>query len=100
MRKFYQTYRADENTKELALQLPWTHNLIILSQSKRQEEREFYLRLAIREQWDKRELERQFKSALFERTILSPPKVTPLVSQMHPEANSFTLFAFDHSCGY
>ena len=94
MRKFYQTYRADENVQALALQLPWTHNLIILSQSKRPEEREFYLRLAIREQWGKRELERQFKSALFERTVLSPPKVTPLVSQMHPEANSFLKDAY------
>jgi predicted nuclease of restriction endonuclease-like (RecB) superfamily len=44
-------------------QLPWTHHLIILSQSKRPEEREFYLRLAVQEKWSKRELERQFKAA-------------------------------------
>ena len=64
----------------LATQLPWTHNLIILNQSKRPEEREFYLRLAIREEWSKRELERQFTTALFERTVLNPVKVTPAVS--------------------
>ena len=46
-------------------------SLIILSLSQRPEEREFYLRLAIREQWSKRELERQFKTALLERTVLS-----------------------------
>jgi predicted nuclease of restriction endonuclease-like (RecB) superfamily len=34
------------------------------------------------------ELERQFKAALFERTVLSPPKVSPLVRQTHPEALS------------
>lgn len=73
----------------LTRQLPWTHNLIILNQSKRAEEREFYLRLAAREQWTKRELERQFKAALFERTVLHPPFVTPLVSQIHPEAKGF-----------
>ncbi|HCU25014.1 MAG TPA: hypothetical protein DF383_08355 [Deltaproteobacteria bacterium] len=72
----------------LLRQLPWTHHLIILSQSKRLEEREFYLRLAIREGWSKRELERQFKGALFERSILHPPKVSPAVSQNHAEALS------------
>jgi predicted nuclease of restriction endonuclease-like (RecB) superfamily len=88
MRQFYEAYRADEKVSPLASQLPWTHNLIILNQSKRSEEREFYLRLAIREQWSKRELERQFKTALFERTVLNPVKVTPLVTQMHPDALS------------
>jgi predicted nuclease of restriction endonuclease-like (RecB) superfamily len=88
MRKFYETYQGDEIVAPLVRQLPWTHNLIILNQSKRPEEREFYLRLAIREQWSKRELERQFKAALFERTVLNPVKVTPLVSQIHPDALS------------
>jgi len=86
MRQFYETYRGDEKVSALLRQLPWTHNLIILNQGKRPEEREFYLRLAIREQWGKRELERQLKTALFERTVLSPAKVSPLVSQIHPDA--------------
>ena len=83
-----EAYRDDEIVAPLARQLPWTHNLIIINQSKRPEEREFYLRLAIREQWSKRELERQFKTALFERTVLNPPKVSPLVTQIHPDALS------------
>lgn len=88
MRQFYEAYRDDEKVSPLVRQLPWTHNLTILSQSKRPEEREFYLRLAVREQWSKRELERQFKTALFERTVLNPPKVSPLVTQIHPDALS------------
>ena len=88
MRQFYEAYRDDEKVASLARQLPWTHNLIILNQSQRLEEREFYLRQAIREQWSKRELERQFKTALFERIVLNPVKVTPLVSQTHPDALS------------
>lgn len=88
MRKFYETYRDDEKVSALLTQLPWTHNLIILSQSKRPEEREFYLRLAIQEQWSSRELERQFKAALFERSVLNPVKVSPLVTQSHPGAAS------------
>ncbi len=86
MRQFYETYRDDEKVSPLVRQLPWTHNLIILSQSKQPEEREFYLRMAIKEKWSKRELERQFKTALFERCILNPVKVTPAVTQTHPAA--------------
>ena len=88
MRQFYEAYRSDEKVSPLARQLPWTHNLIILNQSQRPEEREFYLRQAIREKWSKRELERQFKTALFERTVLSPAKVTAVLSQTHPDALS------------
>jgi predicted nuclease of restriction endonuclease-like (RecB) superfamily len=86
MRQFYEAYRNDEKVSPLVRQLTWTHNLIILSQSKREEEREFYLRLAIKEKWSKRELERQFQAALFERTVLHPPKVSAVLTQIHPNA--------------
>jgi predicted nuclease of restriction endonuclease-like (RecB) superfamily len=88
MRQFYEAYRGDEKVSALLRQLPWTHNLIILSQSQRPEEREFYLRMAVQEKWSSRELERQFKTALFERVVLSPVKVSPVVRQIHPEALS------------
>lgn len=86
MRQFYETYRDDEKVSALLTQLPWTHNLIILGQAKRPEEREFYLRMAVQEKWSSRELERQFKSALFERRVLNPAKGTPAVTQTHPTA--------------
>lgn len=88
MRQFYEAYCDDKKVSPLVRQLPWTHNLIILSQSKRPEEREFYLRQSIQENWSKRELERQIKTALFERIVLTPPKVSPLVTQTHPAALS------------
>jgi predicted nuclease of restriction endonuclease-like (RecB) superfamily len=88
MRQFYEAYPDPEIVSAVLTQLPWTHHLIILSQSKRPEEREFYLRLAAQERWSKRQLERQFKTALFERTVLAPPKVSPVVAQMHPDAAS------------
>ncbi|MCB5196389.1 PDDEXK nuclease domain-containing protein [Deefgea salmonis] len=86
MRQFYETYHQEAIVSPLVTQLPWTHNLIILSQSKRPEEREFYLKMAIQEKWSKRELERQFNTALFERVVLNPVKASPLVTQAHPEA--------------
>jgi predicted nuclease of restriction endonuclease-like (RecB) superfamily len=85
MRQFFEAYRGDEKVSALLAQLPWSHHLIILGQSKRPEEREFYLRLAIRERWSSRELERQLRAAAFERAVLNPAKVSPLVAQMHPE---------------
>ena len=41
MRQFYEAYQGDAIVAPLAKLLPWTHNLIILNQSKRPEEREF-----------------------------------------------------------
>jgi predicted nuclease of restriction endonuclease-like (RecB) superfamily len=86
MRQFFEAYKGDEKVSPLVRQLPWTHHLIILGQSKHPEEREFYIRLAIRERWGKRELERQLRTAAFERAVLSPAKASPVVAQMHPEA--------------
>lgn len=88
MRQFFEAYAGNEFVSPLVTQLPWTHHLIILSQSKRAEEREFYLRLASQEKWSKRQLERQFKAALFERTVLTPAKVSAVLSETHPEAVS------------
>ena len=59
MREFYETYRDGEIVAPLVRQLPWSHNLLILARSKHPEEREFYLQMAIRERWSKRELEGQ-----------------------------------------
>lgn len=88
MRQFYETYRHDKKVSPLVRQLPWTHNLLILSGCKGPEAREFYLRLAVRERWGKRELERQINGCLFERAVLNPPKVSALLRELHPKAET------------
>ena len=88
MRQFFETYRDDVKLSPLVRVLPWTHNLIILVQSKRAEEREFYLRMAVQQRWGKRELEQQFRSALFERAVLNPPKLSTALREMQPQASS------------
>ncbi|MEW6548884.1 MAG: PDDEXK nuclease domain-containing protein [Spirochaetota bacterium] len=88
MRQFYETYRDEERVAPLVRQLPWTHNLIILGQSKGPEEREFYIRMTIREHWSKRELERQYNAALYERSVLNPPQATVALAQSRAEALS------------
>ncbi len=56
MVQFYKTYKDDEIATPLVTQLSWTNNLLILSDSKFKEERHFYLRLSIKENYSKREL--------------------------------------------
>ena len=86
MRQFYETYHSDEKLATLARKLPWTHNTIILSKCTRPEEREFYIRIAQGDTWNKRRLEREIDGALFERQALSSPIVSPAVTQIHPAA--------------
>ena len=86
MRQFHDLYAADEKVSPLVTLLPWTHNLIILGQAKRPEEREFYLRMSAQERWSKRELEAQFRRGAFERAVLSPPKLSTALREIHGEA--------------
>ncbi|AZE04611.1 PDDEXK nuclease domain-containing protein [Pseudomonas chlororaphis] len=86
MRQFYEVYRDEEKVAPLVRQLSWSHNLVVLGQSKQAKEREFYLRMALQEQWSRRELERQIKSALFERSLTRPAKVSTALRQIHPDA--------------
>jgi len=87
MRQLFETYRGQPKLSTLVRELPWTHNLLILTGSKRAEEREFYLRMTAQERWSKRQLERQLAGALFERVVLSPAKLAPPVRELHPTAD-------------
>lgn len=86
MRQFFETYRDDQKVSPLVRQLSWSHHLIILSQSKLPEEREFYIRQAISEHWSKRELERQCRAHAFRRAVLSPPAQSTTLRVSHPLA--------------
>jgi predicted nuclease of restriction endonuclease-like (RecB) superfamily len=65
MLQFYETYKNNENVSPLVTQISWTNHLLILSGTKTIEEKEFYIRLCIKEKYSKRELERQIDSAYF-----------------------------------
>lgn len=61
----------------LVTQISWTNHLLIMSGCKSDEEREFYIRLCIKENYSKRELERQMDSGYYERNMLSKEKLLP-----------------------
>jgi predicted nuclease of restriction endonuclease-like (RecB) superfamily len=86
MRQFFEAYRGQKKVSPLVTQLPWSHHLIILSQTRRLEEREFYMLAAIKDRWTKRELERQIQSAAILRSHSVAKKVSPAVAQTHPTA--------------
>ena len=88
MGQFFETYRDSPALASLLRGLSWSHNLAIMSRCKRPEEREFYLRLAASERWSFRELQRQLAGALFERAVLSPPKLSTLLAELHPGAGA------------
>lgn len=71
MVQFYKTYKDDEIASPLVTQLSWTNNLLILSGTKSVCERHFYLQLSIKENYSKRELERQIKSSYYQRYMLT-----------------------------
>ena len=88
MRQFFVAYRDFPKLSPLLRELPWSSHLHILSRSKRPEEREFYLRLATQNRWPVREVARQLDGALFERAVLSPPKLSTVLRELHPAAAS------------
>ncbi|MCL1865493.1 MAG: PDDEXK nuclease domain-containing protein [Spirochaetes bacterium] len=74
MKQFYETYKDNQILSSLLRELSWTNNLLVMSRAKTDEERLFYIRLAIDEQYSSRELERQFDAMRFERAAISEKK--------------------------
>lgn len=74
MKQFYETYRGKKKLSPLVREISWTNNLLIMAGCKSDEAREFYLTLCARNNYSKRELDRQINSMLFERTMLSDAK--------------------------
>lgn len=58
---------------DVPFRLSWTHYLILM-RIQNEEERDFYERLAIQENWGKRELSRQYGSSLYERMLIGKDK--------------------------
>lgn len=77
MRKFYLAYAESKKLQTLSVEIGWSQNLLILWNCKDDIEKEFYLRMAVREGWSYRELKRQIEADLFTRYALNVKK--------HPE---------------
>lgn len=61
----------------LLAQISWSNNIIILSGTSSIEEKEFYIRLCIKNNYSARELNRQIASGYFQRYMLSSDNALP-----------------------
>lgn len=97
MKQFYELYAGNEKVSPLVTQLSWTNHLLIMSGSKSDEEREFYMRLAVKERYSKRQLERQMDSGYYERYVLSQRKLLPepLRSRQNPFLDHYVVEFLD-----
>lgn len=94
MKQFYEVYKDDEKVTTLLTQLSWSNHLKIMSGSKTQEERRFYINLAIRDNLTHRELVRQMDSGYYERYMLSNGKNTPTLPKAKHETHNLFLDSY------
>lgn len=88
MKQFFETYANNSKLSPLVREITWSNNLAIISKTKSDEEKEFYLRLSIKDGLTKRELERQIDSALFERVITTNTNLSPVLRENHKNVES------------
>ena len=74
MKQFYETYKDNEIVAPLVRQISWSHNVIILGSTNSIEEKEFYIKMCIKNNYSKRELDRQIGSGYYQRYMLSNGK--------------------------
>ena len=81
MKQFYETYKDNEIVAPLVRQISWTHNVMILGATNSIEEKEVYIRMCIKNNYSKRELDRQISSGYFQRYMLSDGKANKSLTQ-------------------
>lgn len=96
MKQFYETYAGIEFVSPLVTQIQWSNHLVILSRTKTINEKMFYLQECCKNNYTKRELDRQISTCLYERTLTTQPNLTNALQDLHPHAkpifrDSYTL---------
>jgi len=81
MKQFYETYKDNEIVSTLLRQISWSNNVKILSGTNSMEEKEFYIRMCIKNNYSARELDRQLSSGYFHRYMLSDGKANQSLSK-------------------
>ncbi len=78
MKQIYETYNGNEFVTTVLTQISWSNHLEIMAKAKTNEEREFYIKLCIKERYSARDLQRQLDSGYYERCMLSKEKLAPV----------------------
>jgi predicted nuclease of restriction endonuclease-like (RecB) superfamily len=72
MRQFYVEYVEEVELYELALEIPWGHNMLIIHKIKDKVERTYYLNATNKMAWSRSVLLNQIKANAYQRHILNP----------------------------
>ena len=78
-------FKLSDIRRTLLAKLSWTQHLSIMSRTKTEEERIFYINQSIKENYSTRELDRQISSSLYERVMLGNATLSPAVKNIHPD---------------
>lgn len=89
MIQFYKIYKDDKIASTLLTQLSWSSNMLIISNTKTREERHFYLKLAVKENYSVRELNRQLQSLYYQRYMLSDGNSSKYLTKIINEEDDF-----------
>lgn len=84
MRAFAKAWPNQEFVQQLAAQIPWFHNCVMLDKLKEPAEREWYIRQTIAYKWSRKVLVHQIESGLYQRQ----GKALTNFSQTLPKAQS------------
>lgn len=71
MRQFYSVYSENVKLQPLVGEISWSHNIIIISKCKDNLEREFYIKMTLKNAWSKNVLIHQIESKSFEKYLLN-----------------------------
>lgn len=103
MRKFAETYPDESIVQQLAAQIPWFHNCVLLDKVKSSDERLWYVEQTIEQGWSRNVLVHQIESGLyhrqskaitnFERTLPQPQ--SDLAQQILQDPYNFDFLSLD-----
>jgi len=77
-------FESSDIRKTILAKISWTHHLTIISRTKTDEEREFYLNLCIKERYTVKELDRQIDSGIFERVMIGNVAIPAKLQETYP----------------
>lgn len=101
MRSFAEAWPDEQFVQQLAAQIPWFHNCVILDQVKSIAEREWYIRQTIQNGWSRNVLVHQIESGLYRRqgkaltnfTRTLPAPQSELAQQVVKDPYNFEFFS-------
>ena len=85
MKQFYETYKDNQIIAPLVRQISWSNNILILGATNSIEEKEFYIKMCIKNNYSKRELDRQIGSGYYQRYMLSNGQANQNIDKIEGE---------------